>query len=553
MNRGNGLITMSDLEKYRAKIRDVVRGEYRGHTILGAPPPSSGGIAVIQALNILENFELADRDRYNPITIHLIAEASRRAFADRARYLGDPEFVEIPSRLTDKAYARQLAATIDLTRASSSAAITPEIAVATESPDTTHFSVVDGDGMAVSNTYTLEASWGSRIVVKDAGFVLNNEMGDFNWFPGKTNSQGRIGTDANTVAGGKRMLSSQSPVIVEKDGRLVLVTGSPGGRSIINTVLGILINVIDFKQTPVDAIAGARMHHQWFPDRIELERIQQPPHAGIVKALSAMGHELKGRPVQGSAHSIGVDPESGLLTGVADFRRGGQVAAVRDLSLASWDFSEPRSTSLLEVSSSDWASVDWSASIPGVETDGCDHLRIHTSVGDTALASRVPLPPKSSTWSAEIKIDSARFSGEVKNETLRFSFGQTAVKSGDLDSDRTVAAMMFGRLDADGIVLQGQSGGATIGPITITASNELTEPLILRLTVDTVQRQFMIASRPASVDRMTTHGTTTISSNGDINHFQLGIHHDLSQTGEYVDVDRVEVMASVLDDHFPRQ
>ncbi len=172
--------------------------------------------------------------------------------------MGDPDFVEIPHYLTDKEYAKELAASIDLAHATPSAAITPEITVAGESPDTTHFSIVDADGMAVSNTYTLEASWGSRIVVKDAGFVLNNEMGDFNWFPGETNVEGRIGTPANTVAGGKRMLSSQSPVIVEKDGRLVLVTGSPGGRTIINTVLCILLNVIDFKQSPAVAVANAQ-------------------------------------------------------------------------------------------------------------------------------------------------------------------------------------------------------------------------------------------------------------------------------------------------------
>ncbi len=344
MSRGDGLITLGDLHQYRAKFREVIRGEYRGYTILGAPPPSSGGICVVQALNILENFQLASRSRYDPITIHLIAEASRRAFADRARYLGDPDHVAIPDHLTDKTYARELAAGIDLNRATPSASLTPEIAIADESPDTTHFSVVDADGLAVANTYTLEASWGSRIVVRGAGFVLNNEMGDFNWFPGETNTQGRIGTAANTVAGGKRMLSSQSPTILEKDGRLVLVTGSPGGRTIINTVLCTLINVIDFQQPASLAIGAARMHHQWLPDQIELERMNESPHAQAVAALRAMGHRVRNRSAQGSAHTIAVDVDRQQLIGIADFRRGGRPAAIRSRGVTRWDFSEPAST-----------------------------------------------------------------------------------------------------------------------------------------------------------------------------------------------------------------
>ena len=159
-----------------------------------------------------------------------------------------------------------------------------------ESPDTTHFSIIDENGMAVSNTYTLEATWGSRIVVKGAGFLLNNEMGDFNWFPGETNEAGRIGTKPNTVAPGKRMLSSQSPTMLAKNGKVVLITGSPGGRTIINTVLGIVLGVAEFDLAPVQAVAGARMHHQWFPDQLDLEDLENPPHSRIRSQLSNMGH-----------------------------------------------------------------------------------------------------------------------------------------------------------------------------------------------------------------------------------------------------------------------
>ncbi len=553
MERGDGLISMSDLEHYRAKIRDVIRGEYRGYTILGAPPPSSGGICVVEALNILENFDLASRDRYDPITIHLIAEASRRAFADRARYLGDPDFIEVPVELTDKAYAKQLASAIDPARASSSAAIAPDIPLTDESPDTTHFSVVDADGMAVSNTYTLEASWGSRIVVKDAGFVLNNEMGDFNWFPGVTNAEGRIGTAPNTIAGGKRMLSSQSPVIVEKEGRLVLVTGSPGGRTIINTVLCILLNLIDFNQSPSQAVANVRMHHQWFPDRIELEQIDRPPHADAVEALSAMGHALQGRAMQGSAHTIAVDPESGLRTGVADYRRGGRPAPLHSKSLALWDFAEPVATNLRDVPSTGKTKRRWSSSIPGFETDGRDHLRVRSGAAAISWNTHLPLPPSSAGWSAEIKIDSARFTGEEQNERLSFAFARTPQSTEGVELNRPIATMVIGRQDADKVVLHGHADGGSIGPITLSNSNEIIRPMVLKLTLDPVHHQFSIASRDASDEGFKNHGTTDVGTNANANRFQLSVQNNLSNEGEFVDVDRIEVMASVLTVNLPRQ
>src|SRR5581483_287654 len=193
-------------------------------------------------------------------------EAMRRAYCDRARYLGDPAFTTVPSRLTTKDYARTLARNIDLHRATPSEELAKDIPLAPEGDSTTHFSVIDGDGMAVANTYTLERSYGSRIVVRGAGFLLNNEMIDFNWFPGVTTRDGTIGTEANQIFPGKRMLSSQTPTVVAKDGRVVLVTGSPGSRTIINTVLNVVVNVIDYGMGARQAVDAPRLHHAWFPD-----------------------------------------------------------------------------------------------------------------------------------------------------------------------------------------------------------------------------------------------------------------------------------------------
>jgi gamma-glutamyltranspeptidase/glutathione hydrolase len=323
MGRGNGIITKRDLANYRANIRKPIHGVYRGHDLYGPPPPCSGGTCVVQALNILERFDLREHPRYGARNLHLITEAARSVFCDRARHLGDADFIEIPEHLTTKEYAADLAGAIKHDRATPSESLAPEIKLAAESPDTTHFSVIDRDGMAVSNTYTLEASWGSRIVVKGAGFLLNNEMGDFNWFPGHTDRIGRIGTAANRIRPGKRMLSSQSPFIVATDGRAVLLTGSPGGRTIINTVLGNLLNVLEFEMPLAEAIDAPRSHHQWFPDRLSFEGAKDPEHAVAVEQLREWGHKVTHRERQGSAHSIQVDPETGQYIGVADWRRGG--------------------------------------------------------------------------------------------------------------------------------------------------------------------------------------------------------------------------------------
>src|SRR5262245_3304333 len=247
MKGGGGFITKADLAAYKAMERKPIHGIYRGYDVYGAPPPSSGGIGLVEMLNIVENFDLKKHDRFSTETLHLMAEASRRAYADRARHIGDPAFTKIPEELTSKEYARRLARDIDLAKATPSEAVAPEISLTAEGDSTTHFSIIDADGMAVSNTYTLEGSYGSRVVVKGAGFLLNNEMGDFNARPDVTTRSGRIGTAPNQVAPGKRMLSSQTPTIVAKDGKPVLITGSPGGRTIINTVFCVVVNVVDFE------------------------------------------------------------------------------------------------------------------------------------------------------------------------------------------------------------------------------------------------------------------------------------------------------------------
>lgn len=328
MQQGNGIITKEDLAAYQAILREPIHGTYRDYELFGPPPPSSGGVCVIEAMNILEPFKLRERPRYGSRNMHLISEAMRRVFCDRARYLADPDFADIPSHLTTKSYAAELASNIDPDHAARSESLAPEIKIAAESPDTTHFSVIDRDGMAVSNTYTLESSWGSRIVVAGAGFVLNNEMGDFNWERGVTNRAGQIGTVPNLIEPGKRMLSSQSPFIVAREGKAVLVTGSPGGRTIINTVLGNLLNVLEFEMPLTEAIDAPRMHHQWFPDELRFEGSKSPEHAAAIEQLRALGHTVLSRDRQGSAHSIQVDPKTGQLIGVADWRRGGAAAGV---------------------------------------------------------------------------------------------------------------------------------------------------------------------------------------------------------------------------------
>ncbi len=321
MKQGGGFITSTDLARYRANERKPVHGTYRGYDIWSSPPPSSGGTAIIEMLNILEHYDLGKLGAGSVDSSHLMAEAMRRAYVDRARYLGDPDFVKVPEFLTSMEHAKKLAGTIDLGRATPSESLAGGIPLTKEGADTTHFSIVDGNGMAVSNTYTLEDSYGSRVVVRGAGYILNNEMGDFNSRPGVTDTKGRIGTEPNLVAPGKRMLSSMSPTIVAKDGKPVLVTGSPGGRTIPNTVLCVVTNVIDFGMDVRHAVDAPRQHHQWFPDELHLEGKTDE----VRTKLEAIGHRVKVHQ-QGDAHSIWIDPKTGELHGAADKRINGKAA-----------------------------------------------------------------------------------------------------------------------------------------------------------------------------------------------------------------------------------
>lgn len=328
MEAGGGLITLDDLAGYRANERRAVRGTYRDYEILGAPPPSSGGIATIEAMRILETCKLHAAKRQSSQAQHLLIEALRRAFCDRARWLGDPDFVQVPDKLLSAEYAADRAADIDSRHATPSERLAPEIELAGEGSDTTHFSVIDAAGMAVANTYTLEHSYGSRVVVRGAGFLLNNEMGDFNWKPGHTDRRGNIGTPANTIAPGKRMLSSQSPTIVLRGGRPVLITGSPGGRTIISTVVCLLVDILAFETPLREAIDAPRWHHGWFPDVVLFEGASDPAFGTLVGELAGLGHRVEKKPHrQGAANSIWIDPRTGVRHAAADKRREGAASA----------------------------------------------------------------------------------------------------------------------------------------------------------------------------------------------------------------------------------
>jgi gamma-glutamyltranspeptidase/glutathione hydrolase len=325
MQARGGLITREDLEGYRAKRRAPVRGSYRSYEVLAAPPPTSGGVVLLEMLNVLEGYDLVKMGFGSADYVHHLAEAMRRAFADRARYLGDPDFVpDLPvPRLVSKEYAATLRRTIRDDRASVSSPTTFEWPA--ESAETTHVSVVDKDGDAVALTTTLEESYGSKIVVPGAGFLLNNEMGDFNAGPGLTDARGLIGTEPNLAAPGKRMLSSMAPTILVRDGRAFLVVGSPGGRTIPNTVLQVILNVVDFRMNVQEAIDAPRIDHEWLPDVIRFERWGLSPDTQA--RLAAQGHHLEEVASQGVAEGILVDARHKLLEGGCD-RRAPDGAAV---------------------------------------------------------------------------------------------------------------------------------------------------------------------------------------------------------------------------------
>jgi len=320
MQANGGLITEEDLALYEPVERAPVRGTYRGYDIVSMPPPSSGGVGIVQMLNILEGFDLAALGHNSADYLHVLTEAMRRTYADRAEFLGDPDFnPDMPvSRLISKEHAATLRASISMEHASISDET--EFANIYESEETTHFSVVDKDGNMVSLTYTLENGYGSRIVAEGGGYLLNNEMGDFNPVPGVTNRDGQIGTDPNLVVPQKRMLSSMSPTIVAQDGKPVLAIGSPGGRTIINTTMQVILNMIDHGLNVAEAVEAGRMHHQWLPDVTSMEGNAFSPDT--IRLYEAKGHETRVRGNQGSAMGIYIDRENGLFHGAADSRSG---------------------------------------------------------------------------------------------------------------------------------------------------------------------------------------------------------------------------------------
>jgi gamma-glutamyltranspeptidase/glutathione hydrolase len=318
MKAHGGLITEEDLRGYRARTRVPLRGTYRGYDVLVMPPVSSGGITLLTMLNVLEQDALSTRGVGAASTVHLMAETMRRAYAARARYLGDPEFnPDMPvARLISKEHAKALRATIREDKATPSSPDRFEWPA--ESDATTHLAVMDEDRGTVSLTTTLEDGWGSKIVVPGAGFLLNNEMGDFNAGPGLTDAEGLIGTPPNLAAPGKRMLSSMTPTILAKDGKPFLAVGSLGGRTIINTVLLSILNVVDFGMNIQEAINAPRLHHQWLPDRIRFEKHGLSPDT--VALLRAKGHQVEEVDGQGVAQGILYNAKEDLLEGAADPR-----------------------------------------------------------------------------------------------------------------------------------------------------------------------------------------------------------------------------------------
>jgi gamma-glutamyltranspeptidase/glutathione hydrolase len=313
-----GLITREDLKNYSAVRRAPIKGSYRGYEVIAMPPPSSGGVAVIEMLNVLEGYDLKAAGFASADQIHLMAEAMKRAYADRAQFLGDPDFnKEMPiDRLTSKPYSADLRKTITMGKAAKASPTTFQWPH--ESDETTHISVVDANRNAVSMTYTLEQGFGVKIVVPGAGFLLNNEMGDFNDAPEMTNERGSIGTKPNLAEGNKRMLSSMTPTILAKDGKLFMVTGTPGGRTIINSVLETIVDAVDFGMNAQEAVDAVRFHHQWLPDVINYERFGFSPDT--IKELERRGHTLKEGGGQGSAQVIIYDAKEDMLEGGSDRR-----------------------------------------------------------------------------------------------------------------------------------------------------------------------------------------------------------------------------------------
>ncbi|PWW48868.1 gamma-glutamyltransferase [Melaminivora alkalimesophila] len=311
-----GALTLADLKNYKVVEREPVSGSYRGYQIVSMPPPSSGGVHLIQILNMMERWPMREWGVNSARSVHHMAESMKLAYADRSEYLGDPDFVKVPLKgLTSKRYAEQLAAGIAPTQARDAKAIKPGQPQPYESDQTTHFSVVDKAGNAVAVTYTLNTNFGSGIVAKGTGIVLNNEMDDFSAKPGVANAYGLIGGDANAVAPGKRPLSSMMPTMVLKDGKPVLVTGSPGGARIITTVLQTVVNTIDYGMNPFEAAATPRFHHQWTPDEL---RIEKGFSSDTLALLRQWGHKVAVKPAMGRTQTIQI--RDGMLYGASDPR-----------------------------------------------------------------------------------------------------------------------------------------------------------------------------------------------------------------------------------------
>jgi gamma-glutamyltranspeptidase / glutathione hydrolase len=322
-NGGKVWMTVEDLKNYKPVEREPLRGVYRGHEIITMPPPSSGGVAMIEMLNILERYDLKSMGAGSSQAIHVMVEAMRRAFADRAQFLGDPDFVKVPvAGLVSRKYADKLAATIDLERASTSQDVRSGDPLAYESEETTHFTVVDKDGNVASNTYTINDSFGNKITVEGAGFLLNNEMDDFAPKPGAPNAYGLIQGEANAVTARKRPLSSMTPTIVLKDGKLLFAVGSPGGPTIINTVTQVIVNIIDHGMNIQQAIDWPRVHHQWMPDQIVYEPYGLVPD--VLNRLKSMGHQFGNQRYMGDAEGVMIEVTTDVRLGGSDPRLDGK-------------------------------------------------------------------------------------------------------------------------------------------------------------------------------------------------------------------------------------
>ncbi|MGH7964234.1 MAG: gamma-glutamyltransferase family protein, partial [Candidatus Binatia bacterium] len=319
---------------YRVISRTALTGAFQGAQIYTMPPPSSGGVLIVQMLNVLAGFPLQQIGFHTPQAIHLLTETLRLAFRDRARYLGDPDFSQVPTNMLLSAdYATSQRAKIDLAKATPSTAVPVVPAGKIESTSTTHLSVLDKDGNAVATTQTVNLYFGSGIMVPGTGVLLNDEMDDFSAQPDSPNAFGLIGnTDANAIAPRKTPLSSMSPTIITRNGKVILIAGSPGGSRIISATLQVLLNVLAYEMSLPEAMFAPRIHHQWFPDELQIEVQSENQPEGLVEALRQRGHAVKviessdsaGRPFLGNVQAIAVDPDSGLITGVSDPRGEGK-------------------------------------------------------------------------------------------------------------------------------------------------------------------------------------------------------------------------------------